>query len=365
MVLSTPFPPEEGIGNYVYNLSKKLSSNKNNVTIITRGNIYHKTVNLDDVAVEFLPYLPVYPFHVHLHGFFLNNFLNKKNKEFDILHLHTPLTPNISVNIPIISTIHTSLVQDAKHIKIRDLKSLSTKIMTPLISYNLVKNLISKSIIVTTVSKSVSEEISEYYDFEGSYVVGNGVDIKLFKPAYSRDDYALFVGRLDYRKGIYDLMDAINILKEYDDLKFRIIGKGPLYNYIINFIKNHGLNNKAEVLGFVDKDKLIELYQRAKFVILPSHYEGLPTTLLEAMSCGTPVIATAIGGNLDVIENNKNGILVPPNSPETLAREIIHLNENDEYRIVIGKNARYSIEQKYDWEIITNTFIKYYEMCIQ
>ena len=117
-------------------------------------------------------------------------------------------------------------------------------------------------------------------------------------------------------------------------------------------------------LGHVEKSKLIELYQNATIFVLPSHYEGLPTTLLEAMSCGLPVVATAVSGNLDVIESGKNGILVPIKSPDRMAEAVSFLLDNEKLRTELGIAARKTIEQKFTWSAISDKILRcYYSIC--
>ena len=70
MLMSNPFPPEEGIGNYVYNLSKKLIENGHEVTIMTRGSIKNKSEVFDGINIIKIPFIPIYPFHIKIHGFF-------------------------------------------------------------------------------------------------------------------------------------------------------------------------------------------------------------------------------------------------------------------------------------------------------
>ena len=86
MIMSTPFPPEEGIGNYVYGLSSKLINLGHKVTIITRGNLFKtRREFIDDICVIKPPFFPLYPFHIQFHGLFLNRIFKKMEEEFDIL----------------------------------------------------------------------------------------------------------------------------------------------------------------------------------------------------------------------------------------------------------------------------------------
>jgi L-malate glycosyltransferase len=89
------------------------------------------------------------------------------------------------------------------------------------------------------------------------------------------------------------------------------------------------LQDKFILLGQVSKETLLGLYRKATLFVFPSYHEGLPTVLLEAMSCGVPIIATDARGNRDVITKDQNGILVPPGNPKKLAEAISFLLDNE------------------------------------
>jgi glycosyltransferase involved in cell wall biosynthesis len=352
LILSTPFPPEEGIGYYVYNLSKNLLAKGHEITVITRGTFHSTTENIEGINVYRVPFLPLYPFHVHIHGYFVNQLVNKL--DVDLIHVHTPLTPIITKNVPLVSTVHTSVIEDAKFIEVVDLKSFFTKILTRFISFPLIKKTILRSNVVTTVANSVAREISDHYHYEKTIVVGNGVDEKILVPIAHKNNekYILFIGRLSYRKGIFDLLEAYKGIFEKYGILLYIVGKGELDGKIRDFIRRENMTDRIRLLGHQDRNDLIELYQNATIFVLPSHYEGLPTVLLEAMACGLPVIATSVSGCPDVIIDGENGFLVPSKSPERIHEAISTLLGNEKLRQNFGKNARITIETSNTWDKI-------------
>jgi len=364
MLISTPFPPEEGIGYYVYNLSKKLTKRGYEVTVITRGSLKTEENSMDDIKIIRVPFIPLYPFHADIHGFFVNMLFKFIEKNFDIVHIHTPLSPVPQTSLPIISTIHTSLMGDIRYIKVVDLKSLGTKILTRFISYPLVSKLIEKSIVITTVSNSVACELKEYYGLKNVVIVGNGVDEKIFSPTEEKNErnYLLYVGRLSYRKGLFDLLECAKLICQDYNVKFILVGKGELENKLMKEVRSNELSGKIIFLGHVKREKLIQLYQNATMFIFPSYYEGLPTVLLEAMACGLPLVATAVSGCIDIVKHGYNGLLVPPKSPEKMAEAIITLFENEKLRDRLGKNARKTIEEEYTWDKVTDRMEKCYEL---
>ncbi|KYC45233.1 MAG: putative glycosyl transferase [Candidatus Methanofastidiosum methylothiophilum] len=354
MVISTPFPPEEGIGYHVYNISKKLIERGHDITVITRGKFRTEIGSFDRIRIIKVPFLPLFPFHVHIHGFLLNRLFKHLENEFDIVHIHTPLTPLIKTSLPIVSTIHGSMVENAKGIELIDHKAAGNKIFTKFFGYPLVSKLINDSKVVTTVSLSVEKELNKYYDVDGVLITGNGVDVDNFKPADGGSkNYVLYVGRLSHGKGLFDLLKASKELISNYDVSFILIGKGVLSDKLNKIIeKTH--NKNFHLLGQKSHDELIKYYQEAKLFISPSYYESGPLTLLEAMACGKPAIATKVGIAPDCIKNEENGILINPRSPQEIVKSVSMLLDDEELCNKMGENARRTIEESYSWNSVAD-----------
>jgi glycosyltransferase involved in cell wall biosynthesis len=250
----------------------------------------------------------------------------------------------------------------------KNLRTTLWRLSGRFISYPLEVNLMKRANIITVVANSVAQELKEYpAENKKIIMMGNGIDSTIFKPVEKKSEkkYILFTGRLSYRKGLFDLIESGKyICEKYPDISFVITGSGILVDKLHQRTNELDITKQFQFLGFVTREELITLYQNATLYVLPSHYEGLPTVLLEAMSCGLPVIATAVSGNLDVITHGKNGILVPPKSPEKIAEAISFLLEDEQLKKNLGENARKTIEEKYTWDIISNNFLKYYNSLI-
>ena len=371
MIMSTPFPPEDGIGNYVYGLSSKLINLGHKVTIITRGNLFKtRREFIDDICVIKPPFFPLYPFHIQFHGLFLNRIFKKMGEEFDIVHIHSPLSPLISTSLPVIATIHTPMLIDTKKRidETKDIRARIEQLMGRYISFHIEMDLIERANTITTVAHSVAMELREYgLNSKDVEVIGNGVDEKVFTPIKNKVDekYILYSGRLDYRKGLFDLIESSKIICQvHPEISFVLTGKGILIEKLKRRVNESGLKKNFNFVGFVSREKLIQLYQQATIYVLPSHYEGLPTVLLEAMACGCPIVATSVSGNLDVLTQGHDGILVPPKSPDKIAEAVLKLLDDEKMRNTLGINARNTIENRFTWSIISKKFLHFYNSLI-
>lgn len=360
MVSSTAFPPEEGIGYYVYNLSQELLDRGHSVTVVTRGSARTERTTHGGIEVVKAPYLPLFPFHVDVHGLFVERLVERHADEIDVLHVHTPLAPVVDVDVPTVATIHTSIIEDGKHLDQGGLDALWFKIVERVASRRLIAGQREAADHITTVARSVAEELDRYYDIRDASVFANGVEPSEFDPVdpEADDGYLLYVGRLDHRKGVGDLLEAVDRLDA--DVEVRLVGQGPFAERYRKQAERMGIDDRVRFLGFVDREELIDLYRSATAFVLPSHYEGLPTVLLEAMVCGRPVVATAVSGCLDVVDDGENGLLVPPKSPDAIADAVSALLADPERRHELGRAARETVLDRYTWERVGGDYERLY-----
>lgn len=187
---------------------------------------------------------------------------------------------------------------------------------------------------VISVSSYLKEKLIEHgVDRDKVAVVYNGVDSELFS---MRDQVAsrielgldldrktiLFVGNLKIDKGLFDLMEALTheACRRLNP-QLIIIGDGPLKHRLEQQIKARSLDDSVQMLGRKTPVEIAQWINAADCLCLPSHHEGVPNVILEALSCGVPVLATRVGGIPEVV-NITNGVLINPQSPEELANGI-------------------------------------------
>lgn len=371
-MISSEFPPHcAGIGNAAYNLAKGLTEKGNTVTIITRGSWRgNKTRSYKNIKVYKLPYLPFFPpFHILYHGFFVNKLLKKLRNKLDIIHLHSPLIPIIDVDLPKITTVHSTWHGEAITFKkIIDWYSLAVKLFkNSFIEYE--KKLFSKTDKFIPISEGIAKELNQNYKIEPKdiKVIKNSIDIQKHKSTIissNKEFNIVSISRLVYRKGILDLIDAAQIVcDKYPQTVFTLIGKGPLENKIRKKIKEYDLKNNFKLIGEVANNQIKKYIQASSVVVIPSYYEGLPLVLLETIASGKPVIGTSINGIKDIINDGKDGLLVPIKNPQLIAKAIIRLIENKALRIYLGENARKS-SIKFDRNKMINNVLTQYKILL-
>ena len=150
----------------------------------------------------------------------------------------------------------------------------------------------------------------------------------------------LFVGRIEEIKRVNLIIDAFEFLKK-DSMKFRLFlaGDGTLRKQLEEYASRKGLQTVVTFLGNISHEELPLYYNMADVVVLPSDMEGVPMALLEAMACGTPVIASSVGGIPSIINNGKNGILLNDVTSMSLAIAISKMNERSFSRQIVAESV--------------------------
>ncbi|MGC8659447.1 MAG: glycosyltransferase [Desulfomonilaceae bacterium] len=179
--------------------------------------------------------------------------------------------------------------------------------------------------------------------------VPNGVDTDFFTPDGSCRDpqpTVVFVGRFVKAKDPITLIAAFSHLRKIiENVRLIMIGQGYLDSTIRSKISAYGLSGDVDLVpGTIDVRPFL---RRSWLLVLSSVLEGVPQVMLEAMSCGLPVVATAVDGIPEVVQHGVNGLLVQPRSPEQLAKSMADLLSDDETRTSMGRRARETVVENY------------------
>lgn len=199
-------------------------------------------------------------------------------------------------------------------------------------------------------------------------VVPNPVDVKMFGPhaggkEKQKNKTVAFIGRLSYEKGILVLMQIIKkILAERDDVSFLVVGEGALKPELEKFVSENKFGGMVDVAGKVDFAELPAVYANADIVLIPSQWEEpFGRVAIEAGACGTPVVASRVGGIVDTIVDGKTGRLVPPHATEEWVTDIGELLDNDSKREKMGEAAMKFVRENFATDIVVRRLEKIYE----
>ncbi|MDB5238939.1 MAG: putative hexosyltransferase, glycosyltransferase family 1 [Candidatus Parcubacteria bacterium] len=350
------YPKIGGVENYSYMLAKKLQeSGEYTVSIITSD--YDNTKNakliIDGMTVYRLPV-----------GFRLSNTpmnlrwyweIKKilKQEKPDILHVHSPVPylPDMAAwagkNVPMVFTYHSGSMKKGKW-PIDALIQIYEKVF--------LAKMFQRARAVIAISQEFVKNTFPQYKNK-TFFIPTGVDLGRFKkmplPASQRVTY---VGRIEHSsswKGIDSLLQAMTIVvSQCPEATLELIGGGDALPHYKERAAQLGIAESVVFSGPKRGAELVEAYSRSNVVVLSSisDSEAFSVTLVEAMACGRPIVGTNIGGTPQLIDHEKNGLLVAPNKPEELAAAIIRvLNDTTLAQNLAASGAERSIG--FSWDI--------------
>jgi len=184
---------------------------------------------------------------------------------------------------------------------------------------------------------------------------------RVLTPFREREPVIGYVGAITERKGVLEFARAMGkVLNERADIKLFIIGEGPCYDIVKRMLRDQGVLRKTMLKGWVEYSELPRYLNQLKLLVLPSYSEGLPNIVLEAMACGTPVLASPVGAIPDVIKDGKNGFILPSHSPEDIAKAILQIIERDDLE-TISQRAQKTIENGFRFKDAVKRYKCLYE----
>jgi len=180
-------------------------------------------------------------------------------------------------------------------------------------------------------------------------------------PLDAREISVGYIGRFSEEKGILNYLNGLSILsKEHPNYKFLIGGDGVLNNVVRDFIQQNGLNNRVEFAGWISHETLPDYLNKIRLIVIPSYTEGLPNVMLEAMACGTPVLATPVGMIPEVITDGESGFIMEDNSPKCIARNVTRALNSPNLE-EIAKNGRQFVVENFTFKITVMKWRKIFE----
>lgn len=377
-----------GTGSYVYYLTESLARFGNRIYIITKNSRErvkcespYGRVKVLQIETPKIPLLDAILFYTNS-----SKKVAEINRKFliDIVHVNLPLVPSFALpktlEAALVVTVHTTWKSESEALRYEPFLRLNrnekiVRSFNGILSFFEYK-LLERSDKIIAVSANTKEELLESYNVNASkvQVIYNGVDAGKFKPAnekdrvkremgFNSDKVVLYVGRLYSRKGLSTLLRAAPIiLQKFRKVKFVISGKSfhGEEEKLKTLASRLGVEKNVLFYGYIPDEKLPKLYQAADIFVLPSIYEGMPFTLLEASASGLPVVATRVGGIPEVVSDGENGFLVSPLDIKGLAERILYLLENPSRAHEMGLLGRRIVEEKFSWQRVAERVMEVY-----
>jgi len=285
--------------------------------------------------------------------------LLKRRRKLDIVHAHQPHTQSVtSLLLAKILGVRSVLTL---HVRTPETNSISSRLVD-------LKVWLASRFADTTVA--VSARVETDFMVTQCRIIPNGVSIprdgtKTDSPSDAELQKAslVFAGRVSHDKGVYDLLEALQrARRELRSIRLTTFGpvESPLtYREAKTAL---GVDDLIEDRGFDPAWR--SFLQRHQVFVLPSYYEGVPLTLLEAMAAGLPVIATAVGGVPDVVSPSETGLLVKPGDVAGLAAAIVWMGNHPREASLMGEKARITVEAHFSSASMAAAYLEIYRALV-
>lgn len=268
-----------------------------------------------------------------------------------------------------------------------ELGLLKGRLVTTFHGYDIRQGMASSGRIYARLTRycDAVHSISEYnriwleaFGFDPARIIHHpiGIDITRFQPRTGQykqqgnDEPVTIVtvGRLVQEKGMGYALEALaGVRKQRPNLpvRYRILGGGPLENSLRVQAKHLGLDDIVEFMGPQDQAVVRSVLAQADLFLLPSVAEALPVSIMEAMACGLPVVATEVGSVAELVKDGHTGRLVPPADSKALARALLEMLDRRESWSKLGSAGRSLVAQRYDIDKLNDRLVENYRSLLK
>ena len=287
-------------------------------------------------------------------GFGLRREMRKllRRGRYDIVHVHSPLTPNLPLlaieesDAPVVGTFHTYFDRAKTYFFLNDFFRRRLEMLQAAIC----------------VSHSTTVALERYFSAPWQ-IIPNGIDTDVFHPSVSappaiRKDVPsiLFLGRFDPRNGLSTLIDSFRKVKgKRREAQLVVVGDGPLREH---YYKQARGDDDITFVGAVLEGRP-SYYAHSSIYACPTTKASFGITLLESMACATPIVCSDILGFRDVVENGREAMMTPCGDRDALADALVHLLDDEGMRIQLGTTGRHESMQ-YSWPRVTSRVLDVY-----
>jgi D-inositol-3-phosphate glycosyltransferase len=313
----------------------------------------------------------------------------KNGLQYDLVHSHYYFSGAVGIHlretwgIPMVHTFHSlgAIKEEA----------LGNKDKSPGTRFQIEKRICQEADRIIATAPQEKMDLEDFYDTdpEKITIVPAGVNLDLFSPvpqdearneiAFPLDSFLItYVGRLEERKGIDTLLEAIHLV---DDPRIQavIVGGPPTekpflswselavepYQKYKTIIDDLGIENQVTFTGGKPQNELSKYYSAADVTVVPSYYEPFGMTAIEAMACGSVVIASRVGGLQTTVIENKVGALFEPRDPSQLAEKIKIIMDQPRLNADMRKNTRPYVEERFGWKSVARGVEEVYQELLQ
>ncbi len=313
-------------------------------------------LNFYELAASRIGFLPE-PFAFSVRAFRRVADLIRAGKHFDIVHdvqcLGYGLLGLKAMGLPVVTTVHHPLTVDRRASFVRD-ETFTDAVGTMKFYPIGMQAFVARRLDTVFTSSEVSgRQIVQDFGVRPDRLrnVRNGLDVEHFAPdanVAKGETSLLCVGRsTDPNKGIRTLIHALSKLP--DHVSLTLVDDDSPDNQVRDWAREVGVSERLRLTGRVESDELVRLYREAAVVVVPSRYEGFGLPAVEAMACGTPVVATRAGALTEVMQLTEGGLLAERDDPDSIAIGVRTLLENPETRAMMAKRGRERVVESLSW----------------
>ena len=386
-----------GMNVYVRDLTRQLGVLGVSVDVFTRSQDEHVPHVLHDLGygnrVVHVPAGPEIPLPKEQLASFvpqfvagIQDFVDVKNLRYDLVHSHYWMSGVAAKelketwDVPVVHMFHTLGVMKQRVARTSEEAEGEYR----LIGERQVLEIADRIVASTQAEIAQLQWLYQAHDVP-AVVIPPGVDLSRFYPipldeakefvgVPPCDRMLLYVGRIEPLKGIDTLIEAIALIEaqglfEEGGMCLAIIGGDPEADEQImtaemarlkELCDQYGLGDMVTFLGKRDQDTLPYYYSAAEAVVMPSQYESFGMVALESMACGTPVVASEVGGLAYLVQDGKTGYTVPAGDPEALAAKLRDIISDQDLRLRLGEQAA-AFAKGYDWHLIAEQIVDLYK----
>lgn len=383
-MVSWEYPPVVvgGLGRHVHYLAEALAAQGVDVTVLTRrpsgtDPASHPTTDTVVNGVRVIAAAedpPEFDFGVDMmawtlamgHGF-IRAGLAQLGRDWapDVVHAHDWLVAHPAValaeffDVPLVATLHATEAGRhsgwvAGHVN-RQVHSVEWW-------------LANRADALITCSSSMRDEVDELFTPDSPItVIHNGIDLTAWSFAERlRPDTPpelLFAGRLEYEKGVQDLLAALpEIRRAHPGTTLTIAGEGTQLDWLTELTAEHRLTGAVTFVGRQDHDGLVALMHRCDAIVLPSRYEPFGIVALEAAATGIPLVTSTAGGLGEAVHDDETGRTFPPADVDALAAAVIATLDDPAAAAVRARRARAVLTEDFTWPVIAERTAAVYQV---